>query len=361
MKIFNLDLHISVIADIQKILTDLGHEVTSWNMSGHNWVFGRGKMATDIISPDNWHNINQEMCDKFYDRYKDELSKYDAFLVTYAPVFAMLFEKWNKPIIMVAPIRYEVPYTLQPEQWEKFNTFIREAVDRGQLILIANNKYDVEYGKYFTDREWTHIPNICDYTKSSYNPKKNTFLYYSRLPEYTNYCQGPINNLIDKSKALGGHYKWSDLVKYRGIVGVPYCPSTMSVFEYYTQNIPMFFPTVELMVKMKKDHNSKVMAENSWNQTWNREPGSKIRPGPNDPNDYMDMEKFRKWIPLSDFYDEGWMPHIQYFNDWMELKHTLDTISNDRLKEISNAMKNHNVVRQEKIKQLWNRVLQVIK
>jgi hypothetical protein len=45
----------------------------------------------------------------------------------------------------------------------------------------------------------------------------------------------------------------------------------------------------------------------------------------------------------------------------MELKHTLDTISNDRLKEISNAMKNHNVVRQEKIKQLWNRVLQVIK
>ena len=198
MKIFNLDLHISVIADIQKILTDLGHEVTSWNMSGHNWVFGRGKMATDVITQENWHNISEEMCDKFYDRYKDELSKYDAFLVTYAPVFAMLFEKWNKPIIMVAPIRYEVPYTLQPEQWEKFNTFIREAVDRGQLILIANNKYDVEYGKYFTDREWTHIPNICDYTKSSYNPKKNTFLYYSRLPEYTNYCQGPINNLIDK-------------------------------------------------------------------------------------------------------------------------------------------------------------------
>jgi hypothetical protein len=45
----------------------------------------------------------------------------------------------------------------------------------------------------------------------------------------------------------------------------------------------------------------------------------------------------------------------------MELKHTLDTISNDRLKEISNAMKNHNVIRQAKIKQLWNGVLQGIK
>ena len=74
-----------------------------------------------------------------------------------------------------------------------------------------------------------------------------------------------------------------------------------------------------------------------------------------------DMEKFKKWIPLSDFYDEGWMPHIQYFNNWMELKNTLNTISNDRLKEISNAMKNHNVIRQEKIKQLWNSTLKRIK
>jgi hypothetical protein len=360
MKIFNLDLHISVIADIQQLFQELGHEVTSWNMSGHNWVFGRGRFETSVIKPDNWHNINQEMCDRFYETYKDQLSHYDAFLVTYAPVFAMLFEKWGKPIIIDAPIRYEVPFTLQPEAWENFNEFIRKGVDRGQVFLVANSKYDSEYGKYFTDREWTHIPSICGYTNSSYNPQQSQFLYYSRFSEYTQYC-GNIPNLVEKSKALGRNYKWNNLVQYKGIVGLPYCPSTMSIFEFYTQNIPLFFPTIDLMVEMKSKHNNKVMEETSWNQTWNREPGSKIRPGPNDPNDYVDMNKFRNWVQYSDFYDTGWMPHIQYFNSWDELKNTLQTISNDRLIEISNAMKNHNVVRKEKVKQLWNSILQKIK
>ena len=40
MKFFNIDLHISVIADIKKIFTDLGHEVDDWSLSGHAWAFG---------------------------------------------------------------------------------------------------------------------------------------------------------------------------------------------------------------------------------------------------------------------------------------------------------------------------------
>jgi hypothetical protein len=356
MKIFNLDLHISVIADIQKILTELGHSVVSWNMSGHNWVFGRGGYETEVIKPNNWHNINQEMCDKFYERYKDELSQYDAFLVTYAPVFAMLFEKWQKPIIIVAPIRYEVPYTLQPELWEKFNQFIRRGVDEGWLHLIANNKFDAVYGEYFTDRPWLHIPSLCEYTNCFYKPEHNQFLYYSRFSEYTQYC-GNIPNLIEKSKALGRKYKWDDLVKYSGIVGLPYCPSTMSIFEFYTQNIPMFFPSIDLMVEMKTKHNNKIMEETSWNQTWNREAGSKIRPGDNDPNDYTNMTSFKHWVQYSDFYDLGWMPHIQYFNSWVELNHMLQTLPKHRLLEISGAMKNHNVVRKQKVYDLWSAVM----
>ena len=103
------------------------------------------------------------------------------------------------------------------------------------------------------------------------------------------------------------------------------------------------------------------MEETSWNQTWNRESGSKIRSGINDPNDYLDMTKFKNWVQYSDFYDKEWMPHIQYFNSWQDLKQTLNNISNERLIEISNAMKNHNIVRKEKVKQLWNDVLNKIK
>jgi len=358
MKIFNLDLHISVIADIQQILSCQGHEVTSWNMSGHNWVFGRQKTTTSVINTDNWTRIDQKMCDDFYNAYKDEFAKYDAFLVTYPPAFAMLFEKWNKPIIIVAPIRYELPFSTRADEWERFNDFLKRGADSGQVILAANNKYDAEYGKYFTDREWLHIPSLCNYTSVKYSPAKREFLYYSRMHQYPFYIGGSfIPNLVDKSKALPSGYKWKDQVVYRGIVGIPYCPSTMSIFEFYAQNMPLFFPSVDLMIRMKKDYTAYVLAESSWNQTWNIKSGSVIRPGPNDPNDFEDLEKFKKWLPLADFYDSEWMPHIQYFEDWNEFRDRLASISDQTLWDISSSMASFCNVRNQRVNDLWAGVM----
>lgn len=367
MKFFNLDLHISVIGDIKQILEKLGHEVTSWNMSGHNWVFGKTRATTSVVTPDNWTNIDSKMCDNFYNTYKDELSQYDAFIVTYPPVFSMLFEKWNKPIIIVAPIRYELPFSTRPEEWERFNEFLRKGVDSGQIILAANSKYDAAYGKYFTDRDWAHIPSICDYTNADYlnvniQGRDNNFIYYSRLSQYTHYIGGSfIPNLIEKSKALGSGYKWHEVMRYRGIVGVPYNISTMSIFEFYEQNVPMFFPSVDLMIKMKKDFTSAVLAEASWNQTWNLKSGSVIRSGDNDPNDFEDLEKFKKWLPLADFYDSEWMPYIQYFDDWNEFRDRLGSISNETLIDISKNMNSFNKVRKNRIYDLWTSLLKRVK
>ena len=100
MKIFNLDCHISVIADLKDIFESLGNEVVSWSVSGHNWVFKREASKVDVVNENTWHGLDQRMCDMFYERYKDELSVYDAFLCTYPPSFCMLYEKFKKPIIM---------------------------------------------------------------------------------------------------------------------------------------------------------------------------------------------------------------------------------------------------------------------
>ena len=362
MKFFNLDLHISVIADIQQILGSMGHSVTSWNMSGHNWVFGRKRAVVDVINPDNWPNINQSMCDAFYDRYKNELAQYDAFIVTYPPSFSMLFEKWNKPIIIVAPIRYELPFSNKPAEWEKFNEFIRRMTDSGKLILAANSKYDAEYGKYFTDREWMHIPSLCEYTNCRYSPSNNKFLYYSRLNHYTHYIGGSfIERMVDKSKALPSGYSWRDVMKFRGVVGIPYNISTMSIFEFYSQAMPLFFPSIDLMIRMKKDFNDKVLCEHSWNQTWNLPSGSVIRPGPNDPNDFLDLDKVKKWLPYADFYDSEWMPHIQYFDDWNEFRDRIKGMEDNKLFEISNAMTVAQDSRRQKVKEKWQAVINKVK
>ena len=93
MKIFNIDLHISVIADIKNVLESMGHSVMSWSLSNSTAIMGQKKAAVDGIKneaghPETWHNIGPEMGDRFYERYKDELAGYDAFLVTYAPSLA---------------------------------------------------------------------------------------------------------------------------------------------------------------------------------------------------------------------------------------------------------------------------------
>ena len=69
MKLFNLDLHISVIEDIKNILTNLGHELISKSISSHNWVFNREPSKMDIITETSWTQIDQKMCDDFYKRY----------------------------------------------------------------------------------------------------------------------------------------------------------------------------------------------------------------------------------------------------------------------------------------------------
>jgi hypothetical protein len=43
-------------------------------------------------------------------RYWAILSKYDGFIVTHTPVFARLFERFEKPVILVNSCRYDQPF-----------------------------------------------------------------------------------------------------------------------------------------------------------------------------------------------------------------------------------------------------------
>ena len=46
-----------------------------------------------------------------------------------------------------------------------------------------------------------------------------------------------------------GGYQYGDLARHPGIVVVPYTKSTMSFFELYRMNIPLFFPSIELLTR----------------------------------------------------------------------------------------------------------------
>lgn len=110
MKFFNLDLHIAVIRDVRSVVEQLGHQMESWSISSHCHFAGVAYRPSPVIGGNNWHDLNIDMIEAFWKQHRDELSSFDGFIVTHTPSFALLFERWEKPIIVVNSTRYEAPF-----------------------------------------------------------------------------------------------------------------------------------------------------------------------------------------------------------------------------------------------------------
>lgn len=367
MKFFNLDLHIGVIGDIKQILEDLGHEVTSWSISAHAWVLGQPMAKVDVIGPDNWREIDKDMCDAFYERYKHELEAYDAFIVTHTPSFSMLYEKWNKPIICVASTRYECPYTHDRTAWEGFNSLLQHWIDDRKLIPLANNRYDADYAEYFTQRQWDVIPSLCGYTGAQYSGTREVSILCSKfkglptIPGLVSKDKLASKSLLSRAaRKLGLRigkqgYAWSELAEFKSAVWIPYNASIMSIFEMYTANIPMFFPTPRFLEELFRDHGtSGVLSELSYNQVLRLPSGSSV-PGPApDPNNYSDITGMMYWVSKADFYDPDNMPHLCYFDSFDELQVLLRSADIQKMHE---GMMKHNIVRKHRAYTAWSEVL----
>jgi hypothetical protein len=238
MKFFNLDCHISVIADIKNIFENLGHQVDTWSLSEHRWVFNLAECKSPIINYNNWKNLDEKMVDNFYEFHKEELDKYDAFICTHHIFFLKLFERFRKPIIVVASTRYEYPCFSD----EKLIWLEDSLKNNNNLILIANNQFDQKYCEYFLKKEWQWIPSLCDYTKFKYNPSKKESIIFSKFAIKAN------KNFLHQSEL--GRYTWQDLYSYKKIIHFPYNVSTMSIFEQYQANVPLSFPSLDLSLNL---------------------------------------------------------------------------------------------------------------
>lgn len=368
MKIFNLDLHISVVADIKQILESQGHEVTSWSLSAHAWVMNQMQTKVDVITSRNWRDLDKGMCQAFYDRYKDELESFDAFLVTHTPAFALLFEQWRKPIICVASTRYEAPFSDDSGKWNYLNERLRALIDEGLLIPIANNKYDAAYAELFTQRSWRVIPSLCAYTGAHYTGARREALIYSKLA-----WPAPSQLFVDRSQLMKSDlftkglrrlglpvkaksYEWQDLADFRAVVYVPYNASIMSIFELYTSATPLIMPSLEFAGELyQRNQLNGVFSEVSYNQVLNLGPGSRIQAGENDPNDFTNVPLMLQWFKKSDFYDDENMPHITFFNSFEEVENLIHELD---LPSISEQMQNRNLVRLGEVQSAWQEVIE---
>ncbi len=355
LRLFNLDVHVSVITDVRDIFAELGHEVTSWSISNHNWVFGRKPDPVEIITQATWRGLDRDMCAAFRERYRGELERYDGFVVTHTPCLYLVFRDFGKPIIVVNSTRYEQPFTLDPERWSWLDAALRDGSSRGTLHVVSNNKADRCYlnRQAGIDSEW--IPSLCRYTNSKYRPSHQKFLFVSRTAKALSLPSSVHRQVVEPARTFRtwsgrprGH-AWQELYSFRGIVHLPYQVSAMSIFEQYTANVPLFFPTKELLLELHRAHPKAVLSELSNYQVLGREyHGTGL-------NRTEDPDVIRQWIDLADYYDPEEMPEIQYFESFDHLAHLLETTD---LEAVSERMRSHNAVRQHEAVGRWGRVLE---
>ena len=276
-------------------------------------------MAGFALDPD--HNVLKR---DFYELYKNdsEFNRIDVFMCSHPAANCELFEKFEKPMVVFLTTRLEFGRDDKQVGWRaremaKWNSwgeldsreqdwisFIMKYHKSGRLAFTANNKYDAEYGYYYTGIRPIYIPSWCgnsdqsfglqtDWTGCISNIKKITnsngeISYISELykPIYDKilivpYKQGlwashatnvdeahmlyaelkhayhnfslkypnePIPMLNHSNHEMKNHLP-EKLALYKALVYVPYQTSVMSFFEIYRQNIPIFTPSAGLLIR----------------------------------------------------------------------------------------------------------------
>jgi hypothetical protein len=334
MRLFNTDQHISVIADLKTIFEKLGHQVDDWCQSCHAHVLGKTKQTVKYIGTD----VSDMNVLKFYNFYKDQLSKYDAFIAAHPNVFMRFYLPFGKPIIVVATTRFDCG--LNPGNAEILAAHIRVLQDEDKRVprrvwFAANNKSDRDYLKYYTGIDSVWIPSLCEYVGVQHDPASAS----DRVALFAH--GGDLGE--PHTKPMPGGYSWSDLYKCKAVCHLPYNTSTMTLFENYTANMPIFFPDRVFL----KEHSwpkapFKLFSQLSFHRV-HSQPDPKDFPGPVD-----------WWIDRSDALDPENMPHVILFSS---LEDYAEKVKSTDYAAVSAKMREFNKTRQQRVYDAWSSIL----
>ena len=223
---------------------------------------------------------------------------------------------------------------------------LKKASDANKLFLVANNKGDQAYLKQYTGLVSELIPSLCLYPNCGYTGNKDLFTFSSPRG-HDLLAKQWASELPELTQILASPYSYETLYDYKGIIHFPYQISTMSIFEQYSANIPLFFPSKTFLMQLQIEYPEAILSEVSYVGNKPTIPG--------DLNNTNDRNVIKAWIDFADFYDEENMPYIQYFDSFTDLIHKLQTAD---LKEISQKMKEHNVKRKQMVYEKWEKVMQ---
>ncbi|CAF0819703.1 unnamed protein product [Rotaria sordida] len=364
------DYHISPIHDLKHLLIPLGVRFIDKSLSGSCSLTDTCAKNLRILSSHNGMNPNKAIRKQFYNYYKNHslMNRVDAFICFHPAAMCELFMPFNRTIIIIASTRYELS-RFSVDEWNEWNKNLRIIASNPRNIVAANNLYDAEYIRYFTGINTTVLPSICDYTKAVYQFKYKrreyifipTHKHISFNEQFLNELKLSIKKfsasiIIKPLRELYKFYRYANLVRHPAIVYLPYQVSLMGIFEQYTMNIPLFFPSIDLLSEWHVKYS--IVFDRTWekaltgvSKNCSTIPGYDLNSTIPDPNNEYDYSSIRYWLQFADFYQ--W-PHITYFNSIDDLAIKL---INTNLTFISEQMSEYNHKKKLKILEHWKIIL----
>lgn len=315
--LFNLDLHIGVISDIEQGLKESSIALTRWSISSSNHLLPDRLPVSDpvrYVNARRWCTLNDDLIDQFQKKYKRFLDSFDGFICTYSPVFAELYRGLNKPILIVAATRYETPYTDREVDWNRFNKFLVKGVANSEIIIHANNRGDADYINYFTGLDPTVTPSLCEKlsVKTNFDGPR---VIISRDKKLVRYIENQSSYAYRDISTLGQTYIWKDLVKCSEVLIFPQNISTMTLFELATAGVPVAVPSRNWIHELIGE-GFQLLGELTFHQLLGL-PTTKM---PADsPANYTSSLYLDWWIDRADFYNHKLMPNVRIVDSVKQL------------------------------------------
>lgn len=327
MKAFCMSVHVSVIQDFKTAYPDI--EVVDWCMSGACWMFRRSMDVPKGINHTTWKDLTPERIAAFRAEYDTFFRQFDLFIVAHPTSFALVFEPYGKPILMINTTRYDLPFCNSGDltMLAQYRDCLRRLSAEGRLHIVSNNAADQWYLQRGCGLDSVVIPSLGLYTGATYAPTKSQFvLYHGSLPDHPLVAPKPAN------------HRWQDIASYRGLISIPYEVSLMSLFEYFTAGVPLFLPS-------KSYWKSIATHQTLYSMFWYWDDRL--------PEDMQDLNDLSHWIERSDLYTVFQSPNTYYFDS---IPHLFELLESFEYKD-DRALRQAHIARAQLE---WRRVMQRI-
>tara|TARA_B110001452_G_scaffold78343_2_gene63880 strand:+ start:308 stop:1945 length:1638 start_codon:yes stop_codon:yes gene_type:complete len=384
---FSTDYHIAPIADVADVFDSLCREsqlcmnVEEQSFSGACGKTFGGRKPTcarglKVINQGNGFDLcprPHALRRAFFNAYKGPMSPLqhvDAFVCNHPPALCELYMPFNKSLLVIASVNLEFSRE-NPTRWSAWLASLRRIARDKRNVVAANNKYDAEYIRYFAGVDALYIPSFCGYAaKAQYAPVQGKPVLIARNHNNPRKLYNQLHAAAAASAPLDGGgggtlaarptlryvrtedayprgFEYTEIAQHPAVVVVPYTKSVMSFFELYRMNVPLFAPSVALLVDWEEQNH--VMAERIY---WSRAPRPTSYPNTTklSPNTRKSRAAMEYWLALSDLYA---FPNVTYFDSWQQLQVLMREAD---LPAISAAMKRANAEQLSDLRGLWRRL-----